>query len=91
MRHMPRIVALLNGQSEPKNTIRSVFTSVVTPLPGSGSNVPRVLPAELMVLLHKSEKEIGLKSAIEGKSFKFLAICLFFEHFPLQRLICASQ
>jgi hypothetical protein len=24
-------------------------------------------PAELMVLLHESEKEIGLKSAIEGR------------------------
>lgn len=36
------------------------------------SNLPRVrqsellTPAELMVLLHDSEKEIGLKSAIEG-------------------------
>jgi len=71
MRHMPKIVALLNGQPEPKNTIRSVFTSVVTALPGSGSNVPRVLPAELMVLLHKSEKEIGLKSAIEAINLCF--------------------
>lgn len=37
------------------------------------SNMPRVrqsellTPAELMVLLHDSEKEIGIKSAKEGK------------------------
>ena len=56
--------------------VKSVFSSVVTTPPqtfGSvTSNQPRVrqsellTPAELMVLLHESEKEIGLKSAIEG-------------------------
>jgi symplekin len=30
-------------------------------------------PAELMVLLHEAEKEIGLKSAIEGSSNVLLA------------------
>jgi len=79
MRHLPRIVSILNGQAEPKNLVRSVFSSVVTTPPqtfGSvTSNLPRVrqsellTPAELMVLLHDSEKEIGLKSAIEGISF----------------------
>ncbi|KAF9462864.1 Symplekin tight junction protein C terminal-domain-containing protein [Collybia nuda] len=76
IRHLPRIVSILNGQTEPKNLVRSVFSSVVTTPPqtfGSvTSNLPRVrqsellTPAELMVLLHDSEKEIGLKSAIEA-------------------------
>jgi symplekin len=76
MRHLPRIVSILNGQPEPKNLVRSVFSSVVTTPPQSfgsvTSNLPRVrqsellTPAELMVLLHESEKEIGLKSAMEG-------------------------
>ena len=76
LRHLPRIVSILNGKPEPKNLVRSVFSSVVTAPPqGFGSvssNLPRVrqsellTPAELMVLLHESEKEIGLKAAIEG-------------------------
>ncbi|KAG6821193.1 hypothetical protein H0H93_004013 [Arthromyces matolae] len=76
MRHLPQIVSILNGQAEPKNLVRSVFSSIVTTPPqtfGSvTSNLPRVrqsellTPAELMVLLHESEKEIGLKSAIEA-------------------------
>jgi len=76
LRHLPRIVSILNGQAEPKNLVRSVFGSIVTTPPqtfGSvTSNMPRVrqsellTPAELMVLLHDSEKEIGLKSAIEA-------------------------
>ena len=59
-----------------KNLVRSVFSSVVQTPPQTfgtvSSNLPRVQqserlsPAELMVLLHQSEKEIGLKSAIEG-------------------------
>lgn len=76
LRHLPRIVSILNGQPEPKNLVRSVFSSIVTTPPQSfgsvTSNLPRVrqsellTPAELMVLLHESEKEIGLKSAIEA-------------------------
>lgn len=78
LKYLPRIVSILNGQQEPKNLVRSVFSSVVTTPPqtfGSvSSNLPRVrqsellTPAELMVLLHEAEKEIGLKSAIEGDS-----------------------
>lgn len=77
LRHLPRIVSILNGQAEPKALVRSVFSSVVTTPPqtfGSvSSNLPRVrqsellTPAELMVLLHQSETEIGLKAAMEGK------------------------
>jgi symplekin len=76
VKHLPRIVSILNGTQETKELVRSVFGSVVTTPPqtfGSvTSNLPRVrqsellTPAELMVLLHDTEKEIGLKSAIEG-------------------------
>ena len=77
MKHLPRIVSILNGTQEMKELVRSVFGAVVTTPPqtfGSvTSNLPRVrqsellTPAELMVLLHDTEKEIGIKSAIEGK------------------------
>jgi symplekin len=76
IKYLPRIVSILNGTQETKELVRSVFGSVVTTPPqtfGSvTSNLPRVrqsellTPAELMVLLHDTEKEIGLKSAIEG-------------------------
>jgi len=76
MKHLPRIVSILNGTQETKELVRSVFGAVVTMPPqtfGSvTSNLPRVrqsellTPAELMVLLHDTEKEIGIKSTIEG-------------------------
>ncbi|KAI0343250.1 hypothetical protein BDW22DRAFT_1356862 [Trametopsis cervina] len=76
LRHLPRIVSILNGKPEPKNLVRSVFGSIVATPPQSfgtvTSNLPRVrqsellTPVELMVLLHESEKEIGLKQAIEA-------------------------
>jgi hypothetical protein len=79
LRHLPRIVSILNSKPEPKNLVRSVFGSVVTTPPQSfgtvTSNLPRVrqsellTPVELMVLLHESEKEIGVKQAIEGECF----------------------
>ncbi|KAI0292278.1 Symplekin tight junction protein C terminal-domain-containing protein [Russula brevipes] len=76
MKHLPRIVSILNGTQEMKELVRSVFGAVVTTPPqtfGSvTSNLPRVrqsellTPAELMVLLHDTEKEIGIKAAIEA-------------------------
>lgn len=76
IRHLPRIVAMLNGSPESKQLVKNVFESVVATPPqtfGSvTSNLPRVrqsellTPAELMVLLHSNEKEISLKSTIEG-------------------------
>ncbi|TFK51746.1 hypothetical protein OE88DRAFT_1679157 [Heliocybe sulcata] len=76
VRHLPRIVSILNGNVEEKNLVRSVFSAIVTTPPETfgtvTSNLPRVrqsellTPAELMVLLHSSEKEIGLKAAIEA-------------------------
>jgi len=69
-------VSTLTGKPEAKALVRSVFGSIVTTPPqtfGSvTSNMPRVrqsellTPAELMVLLHDSEKEIGIPSAKEG-------------------------
>jgi symplekin len=81
---------MLNGQPDPKNLVRSVFGAIVTTPPqtfGSvTSNLPRVrqsellTPAELMVLLHESEKEIGLSSAKEGAvaypTLRYLVDCL---------------
>lgn len=77
LRHLPKIVSILNGEAEPKNLVKSVLSSVVTTPPQSfgtvSSNLPRVrqsellTPAELLVLLHESEKEIGRKAAMEGK------------------------
>jgi symplekin len=94
VRYLPRIVSILNGQSEPKNLVRSVFGSIVTTPPqtfGSvTSNLPRarlnesLSPAELMVLLHESEKEIGLKSAIEGQS-RLLALLHLSQTLPTHR------
>ncbi|EPQ56463.1 hypothetical protein GLOTRDRAFT_59735 [Gloeophyllum trabeum ATCC 11539] len=76
VRHLPRIVSILNGNTEEKNLVRSVFSAIVTTPPETfgtvTSNLPRVrqsellTPAELMVLLHSAEKEIGLKAAIEA-------------------------
>jgi len=76
VKHLPRIVSILNGTQETKELVRSVFGAIVTTPPqtfGSvTSNLPRVrqsellTPAELMVLLHDTEKEIGIRSAIEA-------------------------
>lgn len=102
MRYLPRIVSILNGQQEPKNLVRSVFGSVVTTPPQSfgsvTSNLPRVrqsellTPAELMVLLHESEKEIGLKSAIEGAHSALMTACMFMRSYiPSAIGICFSM
>lgn len=76
MRHLPRIISLLCGRQAEKDLIRAVFQSVVTTPPttfGSVStNMPRVrqsellTPVELLVLIHLSEREIGIKQSIEA-------------------------
>lgn len=86
IRHLPRIVSMLDGTPENKQLVKSVFESIVTTPPqtfGSvTSNLPRVrqsellTPAELMVLLHEYEKEIGLKSTIEGLFFVQQLTCI---------------
>jgi symplekin len=78
VRHLPRIVGLLNGTPERKQLVRNVFGSIVShQQPGfASSNAPRarqselLTPSELMVLLHLSEKDIILKSAMEGTSIR---------------------
>ena len=77
-------MSILNGTPEPKSLVRSVFSSIVTVPPETfgkvTSNLPRVrqsellTPAELIVLLHQSADEIGLKSAIEGESLAFTCV-----------------
>lgn len=76
LRRLPRIVALLNGTPAERETVRSVFEAVLTTneqaFGALSTNVPRVrqtdllTPVELLMLLHSSEKETGLKQAIEG-------------------------
>ncbi|KAJ7583294.1 Symplekin tight junction protein C terminal-domain-containing protein [Mycena floridula] len=76
LRYLPRIVSMLNGQPGPKSLVKSVFASVVeTPPQTFGSvtsNMPRVRqnellsPPELMVLLHETAEESGVKSTIEA-------------------------
>ncbi|KAL1686427.1 Symplekin tight junction protein C terminal-domain-containing protein [Schizophyllum commune] len=81
IRYLPRIVSVLDGKAESKALVKSVFSSIVAQPPQTfgmvSSNVPRVrhnemlTPAELMVLLHDSEKDIGLQSAKEAITICF--------------------
>lgn len=64
---------MLNGKPEEKNIVRSVFGSIVSAASGTmSSNLPRVrqsellTPAELMIVLHETDEEIGIKAAVEG-------------------------
>ena len=85
-RQLPRIISLLNGRQQEKELVRSVFQSVVTTPPQSfgsvSTNVPRVrqsellTPVELLVLLHQSEKEIGIIQAIEGEGALYTHLCI---------------
>ncbi len=66
---------MLTGKAEDRDQVRKVFSNIVTEGPtGASSNMPRVrhserlAPAELLVLLHEQEKEIGLKGAMEGRT-----------------------
>ncbi|KAN0062486.1 hypothetical protein ACQY0O_005017 [Thecaphora frezii] len=73
MKKLPKVVTILSSKvPEDRALVKSVFQSIVTmPPQGFGSvstNLPRVrqtellTPVELMGLLHRSEKEIGLKN-----------------------------
>jgi symplekin len=76
LHRLPRVVALLNGTQAERDVVRGVFESVLTTpeqvFGAVSTNVPRtkhldlLTPVELLVLLHTSEKETGLKPAIEG-------------------------
>jgi symplekin len=79
VKHLPRVIATLDGTPENKALVRTVFNNIVaTPAQAFGSttsNMPRVrqsellTPAELMIMLHESDKDIGLKATIEGQYF----------------------
>ena len=70
-------MSVLNGTPEPKSLVRSVFSSIITTPPETFGKVTLNLlrmhcnelltPAELVVFSHESEREIGLRSAIEGE------------------------
>lgn len=77
IRFLPRVISILQSEkAEDRATIKSVFTSIVTPPEqGFGSvstNLPRVRqsellsPVELMSLLHHADKDVGLKTAAEA-------------------------
>ncbi|EJD43771.1 hypothetical protein AURDEDRAFT_65903 [Auricularia subglabra TFB-10046 SS5] len=79
VKHLPRIVSILNGKPEEQGIVRNVFTTVVAAPPSTSgtSNQPRIrhsdmlTPSELMVLLHKQEMEIGVKPTMEAISICF--------------------
>ncbi|KAK4701540.1 symplekin, partial [Phenoliferia sp. Uapishka_3] len=72
--YIPRIVTVLNNTPEEKLQVRSAFLSVLAPASlsfAATANAVRqrhelLTPVELMVLLHTSEKEMGLKQTIEA-------------------------
>ena len=74
-RYIPRIVTVLNNTPEEKLIVRSAFLSVLAPASLSFSATATsvrqrhelLTPVELMVLLHTSEKEMGLKQTIEDR------------------------
>ncbi|KAH7106040.1 Symplekin tight junction protein C terminal-domain-containing protein [Auriculariales sp. MPI-PUGE-AT-0066] len=79
VKHLPRIVSVLNGTLEQRQLIRNVFTQVITAPPSTTgtSNQPRakqndlLTPAELVVLLLEHEMEIGIKQTVEAVNLCF--------------------
>ncbi|GAA5904392.1 RNA-processing protein PTA1 [Sporobolomyces salmoneus] len=76
IRYLPRVVALLDNTAQQKAAIRSIFLSIIAP-PAHFSSVnslrtrsDSLTPVELIVFLHKHDKEIGIKQTIEA-----IAIC----------------
>ncbi|GAA5993793.1 hypothetical protein JCM5350_007671 [Sporobolomyces pararoseus] len=76
IRYLPRVVALLDGTPQQKAAIRSIFLSIIAP-PAHFSAInslrtrnDSISPVELMIFLHKHDKEIGIKQTIEA-----IAIC----------------
>ncbi|KAK4053378.1 hypothetical protein OIV83_001542 [Microbotryomycetes sp. JL201] len=74
LRYLPKIVSTLNNTPEKRVAMRSVFLAVTAP-PSVKTGVTvrnktrddSVTPIELMTLLHKHDKEIGVKQTIEGE------------------------
>lgn len=73
-RFMPKMVGILCGKPAERDMVRQVFRHVVAPPVdlSQSTNVARektddLSAADLLVMLHDQEKEIGLKAAIEGE------------------------
>ncbi|CEQ40286.1 SPOSA6832_01874, partial [Sporobolomyces salmonicolor] len=76
IRYLPRVISLLDNTPVQKAAIRSIFLSIIAP-PAHFSSInslrtrsDSLTPVELMVFLHKHDREIGVKNAIEA-----IAIC----------------
>ncbi|GAA5867661.1 hypothetical protein JCM1840_006647 [Sporobolomyces johnsonii] len=76
IRYLPRVISLLDNTPGQKAAIRSIFLSIIAP-PAHFSSInslrtrsDSLTPVELMVFLHKHDREIGVKNAIEA-----IAIC----------------
>ncbi|GJN89003.1 hypothetical protein Rhopal_001974-T1 [Rhodotorula paludigena] len=77
LRYLPRVISLLDGTPQKKAAIRSIFLSVIAP-PAHFSSInslrtrsESLTPVELMLFLHKHDKEMGLKNTIEAISICF--------------------
>lgn len=73
--YLPRLATLLNNTPEEKAIVRSAFLSILASASQSvaaqnARNAELLTAVELMTLLHRSEKEIGLKGTIEGITFR---------------------
>lgn len=83
-KQIPRIISILPGKAlspdappPEREQVRQIINQLVTP--GPSANTPAAkkkaqleafTPAELMVLLHSSEKNAGLKATMEGTSHR---------------------
>ncbi|GAA6055098.1 hypothetical protein JCM3770_001798 [Rhodotorula araucariae] len=77
LRWLPHVISLLDGTPLKKAQTRSIFLSIIAP-PAHFSSInslrtrsDSITPVELMMYLHKHDKEMGLKNTIEAISICF--------------------
>ncbi|BGP47764.1 hypothetical protein JCM10450v2_003629 [Rhodotorula kratochvilovae] len=77
VRWLPHVISLLDGSPLKKAQTRSIFLSIIAP-PAHFSSInslrtrsDSITPVELMMYLHKHDKEMGLKNTIEAISICF--------------------
>ncbi|GAA5903829.1 hypothetical protein JCM8208_006591 [Rhodotorula glutinis] len=77
VRWLPHVIKLLDGTPLKKAQTRSIFLSIIAP-PAHFSSInslrtrsDSITPVELMMYLHKHDKEMGLKNTIEAISICF--------------------
>jgi len=82
VRWLPHVIKLLDGTPLKKAQTRSIFLSIIAP-PAHFSSInslrtrsDSITPVELMMYLHKHDKEMGLKNTIEGASLVLLLLSL---------------